>query len=153
MNITLTAAQLRNFWDKVDKSGECWLWTGCCMADFNGDYRIVGGYGLVRIQEKTLRAHRVSYLLHYGPFPDSMCVLHRCDNRACVNPAHLFLGTYLDNKRDCMAKGRHWPQLFSPEEIVAIRASKSLRPLARELGVTPGIILNIRKRITYAWVP
>ena len=88
------------FWAKVDKSaGEngCWIWTG---AD-NGD-----GYGTFKADHSARAAHRVSWELANGPITNNLCVLHRCDNRRCVNPAHLFLGTRQDNAIDMCAKDR-----------------------------------------------
>jgi hypothetical protein len=74
----------------------CWLWTGATFRD---------GYGAIQNGERLERAHRVSWLLRFGD-PGKLHVLHRCDVRACVNPAHLWLGTRFDNMRDMVAKGR-----------------------------------------------
>lgn len=85
------------FWEKVDLSGECWLWTGGVDAE---------GYGRFQIARVSRLAHRVSWELAKGPIPDGMAVLHKCDRPACVAPHHLFLGTQIDNIADCVAKGR-----------------------------------------------
>jgi HNH endonuclease len=87
------------FWRHVDAAApdECWIWKG---------YRRFG-YGMFTASGRShLMSHRISWELHRGPIPPGMGVLHRCDNPACVNPAHLFLGTQKDNMRDCKKKGR-----------------------------------------------
>lgn len=86
---------LARFWDKVDRSGECWEWT----SQRNG-----GGYGLFSLNGKPVYAHRLSYYLSNGVFDGF--VLHKCDNPPCVNPEHLFVGTHQDNMDDMYAKGR-----------------------------------------------
>jgi hypothetical protein len=65
------------------------------------------GYGLLNFKGKATSAHRVSWIVHYGPIPEGLCVLHKCDTPACINPHHLFLGTHQDNMSDCIKKGRH----------------------------------------------
>lgn len=84
---------------------ECWEWRGS---------RLAGGYGVFLVERKQLGAHRYAWIVAQGAIPDGLHVLHTCDNRGCVNPAHLFLGTHRDNMDDCTRKGRrpsgprHW---------------------------------------------
>lgn len=71
----------QRFWAKVDKSGDCWLWTAAICQ--------TGGYGRVKVDGKMLKAHRVAYELTIGPIPDGLTLDHLCRVRRCVNPAHL----------------------------------------------------------------
>lgn len=91
------AAAKTRFWSKVKKTASCWLWTD----------HITRGYGYVGYEYATWRAHRLAYVFTYGPIPSGALVLHKCDNRACVRPDHLYLGNAKDNTRDMMLRGRH----------------------------------------------
>ena len=95
--LAMTLESLSLFWAKVDKSGECWTWTGA---------RDPRGYGRLGRGRKTLFAHRFSWEEENGPIPNGLFVCHSCDNPACVRPSHLFLGTQKDNIRDMMSKNR-----------------------------------------------
>lgn len=75
----------------------CWIWDGYVNA---------GGYGTISWQKRPRRTHRFSWEVHKGAIPEELYVLHRCDNRRCCNPEHLFLGTQKDNMQDMIAKGR-----------------------------------------------
>lgn len=88
------------FWRKVTRTAECWLWLGARGKDGYGRAALPGHSGGMAL------AHRISWLLTNGEIPSGMQVLHRCDNRQCVRPDHLFLGTQADNIKDMWAKGR-----------------------------------------------
>ncbi len=88
-----------DFWRFVDKTrGECWLWIGKTKSNRR--------YGQFNEGGKHHRAHRYSYELHVGLIPEGLEVLHSCDNGLCVNPAHLSVGTHLENMQDMARKGR-----------------------------------------------
>lgn len=110
---------------------ECWLW----RKPLNGD-----GYGYVWDGCLQQRAHRYSYGYHCEPVPEGLNVLHGCDNRACVNPAHLRLGTQKDNVRDALERGRlprgegSNPRKFSERDAVAAFGMKLLGFKHREIA-------------------
>jgi len=85
------------FWSKVDKSNCCWVWNGAVGKS---------GYGIVGYQYRNWLAHRLAYFFTFGDIPDGMCICHSCDNKLCVNPSHLWIGTYAQNSHDMVSKGR-----------------------------------------------
>jgi hypothetical protein len=93
------------FWPKIVKTDCCWLWVGYTKPGSH-DYGSIGSGGK---SGKVIKAHQASWLLHRGPIPDGLHVLHNCpggDNPRCVNPGHLWLGTHLENMRDMWRKLR-----------------------------------------------
>ena len=92
----------KRFWSKVRKGAGCWVWTASKRSKGYGAFVYPQGGDIVQG-----RAHRYSWEIHRGEVPPGLCVLHLCDNPACVRPDHLFLGTKRDNNRDMCAKGRH----------------------------------------------
>jgi len=164
---------LYRFWAKVDKSGDCWLWTGA-------KHSVAFPYGEIGVDGRPRGTHRVSWELAHGPIPPGVCVCHTCDTPACVNPAHLFLGTDADNAWDKVRKGRAprgdtHPNRLHPErlrwkdthayrqnpslmgrkltaaDVLAIRARWEAgdvmqKQLAAEYGVTPTAVCLILKR-------
>jgi len=92
---------LPRFESKFKKTNGCWEW----QANIS-----IYGYGYFWMDRKNQRAHRVAYKLYKGDIPSGMIVCHSCDNRKCVNPDHLWIGSNADNQIDCVVKGRNYEQ-------------------------------------------
>lgn len=126
-------------WRRTDKSGDCWVWTGSIRDDGYGQIGRGGGAGGVVL------THRAAWEVTNGPIPAGLYVCHSCDNRSCIHPEHLFLGTHKDNMRDMFDKGRnrsgvHPGVILTEEDVLLIRhleARGVSRPaLAVAFGVT-----------------
>lgn len=142
---------IEHFWSKVDKTGDCWLWTRGTSGF---------GYGNFHFWKSNMRAHRFSYQLHNGKITEHECVCHSCDNPRCVNPNHLWIGTRAENNADKKAKGRAVNpiqlsgegnsnvELTTPEVVAArvmVRCGMPQARVANFLGVSVATICMIVK--------
>lgn len=131
----------RCFWAKVDKSGECWLWTGPINK---GGYGTIGKAGSGGI---TL-AHRFAYADQFGPIQTGLAICHHCDVPACVRPDHLFAGTLAENNADMQRKGRasggtrgeqQWMAMLTDEQVREMRrqsdAGRPAKEIAKDFGI------------------
>lgn len=142
--------RLITFASRVDKRGpnECWPWTGYVEKET--------GYGKFTWELRPNSAHRFAWVAANGPIPEGMHVLHKCDNRICQNPNHLFLGTNLDNIRDMILKGRqskppsHPKQ--TPEQVLEIRRLRyAFKLKLREIAERFGITMKMVESALYSW--
>ena len=137
------------FFSKVAiRENGCHEWTGCLMPN---------GYGQFHKDGKTVYAHRVAFELANGK-PDEF-VLHSCDNRKCVNPEHLFSGSFNDNMRDMTAKGRqahgdrNGRRKLNSEQVRAIRSEIGLnREIAARYDVSASLVSMIRSGRIWRYV-
>ena len=144
------------FWNKVNKTDGCWLWTG---------HRTTNGYGRLHFDGRGIQAHRLAWEWTNGPIPEGLRVCHRCDVPNCVNPEHLFLGTQQDNIRDMYAKGRFpkyprygeygtaakltWPLVYKIRERYAA-GGVTYTSLGREFGMHQSAIGKAIRGETWA---
>lgn len=143
------------FWDRVAFIGAegdgCWEWLGPMYRN---------GYGAAPHEKRPKLAHRVAWILAHGPIDDGLMVLHRCDNRRCVRPEHLFLGTAKENTHDMIRKGRGLVsgvnpprRKLEPGHVASIRSramdGEKQCVLAKEYDVTPSCISDIVRRVSW----
>lgn len=131
MDFEITEKLVQKFWNKVDKTKECWDWDG------TGDIR---GYGYITVTNpKRIGVHRLSWMIHNGPIPANLVICHKCDSPCCVNPSHLFLGTQADNMADRVAKGRGYIRQayvtakLTSDQIKEIRSAYSPRKITQKI--------------------
>lgn len=160
-NYYIHASIEERFWEKVDKKGEneCWNWAGNIMEN---------GYGRLYYNGEHFTVHRMSYIMHFGDIKEGMLVCHKCDNKKCTNPSHLFLGTQQDNMKDRDNKNRqavgesHGMSKLTNEVVREIRENysnnKTLRidELAKKYGIerhTIGLVINNKIWIDESYKP
>jgi hypothetical protein len=153
---------LERFESKFQKSKGCWEWLGALSPK---------GYGTIIHNGKEIKAHRASYALYSGDIPNGLWVLHTCDNRKCVNPDHLYLGTIKENVRDAVIRNRFSKgddhvfrkpiseggkrpvtKLNDSQVFEILTSTKQSKLLAEELRVSPSTICDIKKRRTWTHI-
>ncbi len=135
------------FWSKVEKGPGCWEWVAGCFDE---------GYGCFSINKRSIGSHRIVYEMGHGEIPKGMLICHHCDNRRCVRPSHLFIGTQSDNLKDASNKGRMNRGTNNPacklteQQILAIRKdTRPQREIAKDYKVDQRNIWSIIHRQTW----
>lgn len=145
----------KSFWPRVQKTDDCWIWTGNKNSH---------GYGLIEwfngVKRKggvrnSVLAHRYSYVLHKEDILENVCVCHACDNRFCVNPDHLWIGKHIENMIDCSKKLRFWnsAQLDVISKVRQLHTNGLERKeIAKQLGISYYIVGGIISKRFYKYV-
>lgn len=139
------------FWDKVKigSDNDCWSWSA---------YVKPNGYGQFRLPNGSILSHRFAFESKFGPIPTDLMVCHKCDNRSCVNPSHLFLGTAKDNSLDMVNKdrgnfkrgGKHPNAKLTQTQVLSIRNDKrKQREIALEYNVSISSVSLIQNKINW----
>jgi hypothetical protein len=141
-------AEIERFLKSFEKSESCWNWVKGMAKN---------GYGffyMKREGRKTFHAHRVSWEYHNNmPIPEGMLICHTCDNKKCVNPAHLYVGTSFDNNRDTVNRNRakrtigdncSWAKISEADVMDIIKSNDNQYDIAKKYGVDQSTISNIK---------
>jgi hypothetical protein len=126
---------------------QCWRWLGSKRKN---------GHGMIRVHGRLEGAHRVAWILRFGPIPAWAKVLHRCDNGWCVNAHHLFLGTMSDNTQDMLTKKRGGVQKLSLDQVREARELRAdgikLRIIGEKFGVSASQMSRVCNGDSWGWI-
>lgn len=153
MDTFLAVERLAGKYKVNDKTG-CWEWVAAIGRD---------GYGAINFEGRVWKAHRLSYEVFRGPIPKDLHMCHKCDNKKCINPDHLFPGTRFDNMQDCVKKGRLNPgyvpgekngySKLTEKDVRAIREDpRTLVEIGKSYGISPTYGSYIKHRKTWKHV-
>lgn len=146
----LTKAEIERFKSKREEKGidECWEWAG---AIYNNGYGMVA---LKRGKRKTFSAHRIAWIVANGKdIPAGLMICHKCDNRPCVNPNHLYAGTGRDNNTDTVRRNRgnrklgsdcSWSKLTEKQVLDILSSTMKQTLLAKKYGIDPSLVSQIK---------
>lgn len=142
----------------VEKTPTCWNWVGKSKSSKMP-------YGRIAFRGKTWQAHKLSYAAHKGEIPEGKLVLHKCDNPSCVNPDHLYLGTYLDNQNDKRIRNHCKGEKLTEDQVIKIKkelllhekqksrkGKYSMHQIGKRYGVSATMIKQIKDGISWNWV-
>ena len=143
------------FWKMVKKTDSCWVWKGTQFGHGYGNFRCCGD---------SCPAHRMSWIITHGRIPEKMHVLHHCDNRLCVRPSHLWIGTHMDNVIDKVKKKRHDFGEKHPggrlteKQIIEIRSLykphvMTAKIISEKYGISISNVYSIVKNIIWRHIP
>ncbi len=134
------------FWSKVKRGPECWEWQAGCSP--------TGMYGSFCYKGKPEGAHRVVYQMGHGDIPKGMCICHHCDNKKCVRPSHLFLGTYRDNLIDSLNKNLRSRVKLTNRQVLEIRKDpRRIGYIGRAYNIDNTTVSRIKNRTRWGHIP
>jgi len=137
-----TYEQIEKFFEKVNKTDGCWLWTGG---------KTKAGYGMTHINGKQYISSRASYIIHKGEIPEGLWICHHCDNPSCVNPDHIYAGSPKQNFTDMSIRERSWKTKLTVEQVKEIYSNRENGVMHKVIAKVYGVSRNTISGILNGW--